>query len=83
MTGDFDEFVPQVGDLIRIKRRFGSVETGLVRSSWSNLREGYVDLDRKGRCHECGQPTPRGERFRYDEVEPVETAERRKDQADG
>ena len=64
-----DHYVPQVGDRIRIRLLSGT-EAGRVRRSWPDLREGYVDLDRKGRCHECDQPIPRGERFRYDEVEP-------------
>jgi hypothetical protein len=64
-------YVPKVGDRIRIRRPHGGSETGRVRSSWPDLREGYADLDRKGRCPECEQPTPRGERFRYDEVAPL------------
>lgn len=61
-------YTPKVGDRIRIDTGYGGHEDGIVRSSWPDLREGYAELDRKGKCPTCEQPTPRGRRFRYDEA---------------
>lgn len=70
------EYVPKVGDRIRwVLPPYMRHETGKVKSSWPDLKEGYATLDRPGQCtgcsncDGCGSALKRGARFRYDEVE--------------